>query len=300
MCLVMLLFLSFYNLLIEIPLMINRKLEWFTSASSLVNTLLNVLLTINNLYEDSESHRFWIIQMWAALLIWMRFLLYLRTFEKFSWMIRLIQQSLYDMRYFIFVFFFIVFAFADSFLSIAELLKLRQKEEAGIDTSVADEPTEDKNVYETYFKTYIGAIKMSYLTSLGEFADETGDYEDYEWLIFFLSTIINVIVMLNALIALTGETFSEIYANQVSSGYREKVYQIVILQNQLKWIFNDGLDPNARLFVAQKTIAGVNNKVGPSVTEQVQSLKTELRETKVAIEDFIDDKLQKMAEVIQK
>lgn len=108
---------------------------------------------------------------------------------------------------------------------------------------------------------------MSYLTSLGEFADETGDYEDYEWIIFFLSTLINVIVMLNALIALTGETFGEIFANQVPSGYREKVYQIVILQNQLKWVFYDTLDPNARLFVAQKSIGGVQNKVGPSVTE---------------------------------
>ena len=141
---------------------------------------------------------------------------------------------------------------------------------------------------------------MSYLTSLGEFADETGDYEDYEWIIFFLSTLINVIVMLNALIALTGETFGEIFANQVPSGYREKVYQIVILQNQLKWVFYDTLDPNARLFVAQKSIAGVQNKVGPSVTEQITGLKHELREAKFAIEDFIDEKLQKMAEVIQK
>ena len=134
MCLVFLISLSFYNLLIEIPLMYNRGLYWFTSASSLVNTLLNVLLTINNFNEDLESHRFWIIQMWAALLIWIRFLLYLRTFEKFSWMIRLIQQSLYDMRYFIFVFFFIVFAFADAFLSISELINLRKKEAAGDDS----------------------------------------------------------------------------------------------------------------------------------------------------------------------
>jgi len=79
---------------------------------------LNVLLLINNFHVDLKSERFWSIQTWAALLQWTRFLLYLRTFDKFSWMIRLIQQSLYDMRYFIFVFVFIVFAFADAFLSI--------------------------------------------------------------------------------------------------------------------------------------------------------------------------------------
>lgn len=151
MCLVFLISLSFYNLLIEIPLMYNRGLYWFTSASSLVNTLLNVLLTINNFNEDLESHRFWIIQMWAALLIWIRFLLYLRTFEKFSWMIRLIQQSLYDMRYFIFVFFFIVFAFADAFLSISELINLRKKEAAGDDSgagaAAGGDDEENKDFY---------------------------------------------------------------------------------------------------------------------------------------------------------
>lgn len=152
MCLVFLISLSFYNLLIEIPLMYNRGLYWFTSASSLVNTLLNVLLTINNFNEDLESHRFWIIQMWAALLIWIRFLLYLRTFEKFSWMIRLIQQSLYDMRYFIFVFFFIVFAFADAFLSISELINLRKKEAAGDDSgagaAAGGDDEENKDFYQ--------------------------------------------------------------------------------------------------------------------------------------------------------
>lgn len=152
MCLVFLISLSFYNLLIEIPLMYNRGLYWFTSASSLVNTLLNVLLTINNFNEDLESHRFWIIQMWAALLIWIRFLLYLRTFEKFSWMIRLIQQSLYDMRYFIFVFFFIVFAFADAFLSISELINLRKKEAAGDDSgagaAAGGDGEENKDFYQ--------------------------------------------------------------------------------------------------------------------------------------------------------
>lgn len=88
---------------------------------------------------------------------------------------------------------------------------------------VVEEVEEDLSFYDTYLKTYIGAIKMSYLTSIGEFDDVFGEYRDAEWIFFLLSTIINVIVLLNALIAITGETFGAIWETQVGQGYREKV-----------------------------------------------------------------------------
>jgi len=82
------------------------------------------LLIANTLDQDLLSIAFWRIQTWTALCIWIRFLLYLRTFPRFSWMIRLIQSSIYDMRYFIMIFFFGVFAFADAFLSIDQIIAI--------------------------------------------------------------------------------------------------------------------------------------------------------------------------------
>ena len=49
------------------------------------------------------------------------------------------------------------------------------------------------------------------MTAIGEFDEVVGDYTELQWLIFFFSTIINVIVLLNAVIAIAGDTFGKIY-----------------------------------------------------------------------------------------
>ena len=61
------------------------------------------------------------------------------------------------------------------------------------------------------------------MTSIAEFGDVFELYEGVEWLFFLASTLLNVIVLLNALIAITGETFSKIYATREQEKYRMKV-----------------------------------------------------------------------------
>ena len=120
------------------------------------------------------------------------------------------MHSLRDLKYFIIVFFFIVFSFADAFLSAQHIIDI----EAG--KTIDDERTwDDLTWYEAFLKPYVGAVKLAYMTSIGEFdpIDKGMGFEDLDWIVFFLSTLINVIVLLNALIALTGETFAEIFAN---------------------------------------------------------------------------------------
>ena len=117
--------LSSYLLLTEIPLIINRRWRWFFEVSSWANVITNFLL-LANCNRTKFDEEFWQVQTWIALLIWWRFALYLRTFEKFSWMIRLIVQSLIDMSYFLIVFMIIVLSFADAFLSIQQLNALGQ------------------------------------------------------------------------------------------------------------------------------------------------------------------------------
>ena len=67
---------------------------------------------------------------------------------------------------------------------------------------------------------------MSYLTSIGEFDDIFAAYNDLEWLVFLMSTVINVIVLLNSLIAITGETFTLIWDSKIPKSYQEKVLQM--------------------------------------------------------------------------
>ena len=73
------------------------------------------MVMINVFNTDIESTSFWTIQTWAALSIWFRFLLYLRTVSMFSWLVRMITECLIDMVTFLVVLIIGVIAFADAF-----------------------------------------------------------------------------------------------------------------------------------------------------------------------------------------
>ena len=67
---------------------------------------------------------FWTVQTWAALFVWFRFMLYLRTVTVFSWIVRMIQECVKDMLTFLVVLLIGVIAFADAFESIERILYL--------------------------------------------------------------------------------------------------------------------------------------------------------------------------------
>ena len=78
--------------------------------------LLNMITVYNAGNRDKEY--FWSIKMIATLTIWLRSFIFLRNFEGFSWIISLTIQSIFDMGYFLLIFFIGVIAFADVFHSI--------------------------------------------------------------------------------------------------------------------------------------------------------------------------------------
>ena len=74
----------------EVPMIIARRWRWFTAIQNQVNVLSNLFQLYNAYNFDTKSVAFWRLQSWLAVLIWWRFVLYLRTFERFSWMVRLV------------------------------------------------------------------------------------------------------------------------------------------------------------------------------------------------------------------
>ena len=95
---------------------------------------------------------FWTVQCWAALALWMRYLIYLRTLDKFDWLIRLIIECWFDMKYFLIVFLIGVLAFSSTNVSIEEVLKIQEKKERVVN--------EDAWFVERYFGEWFDAIKM--------------------------------------------------------------------------------------------------------------------------------------------
>ena len=73
-----------------------------------------MVLTVLSM-RDIESKRFWTLQGWAAICIWLRFLFYLRTVSIFSWIVRMISECVQDMWTFLTLFIIGVMAWADAF-----------------------------------------------------------------------------------------------------------------------------------------------------------------------------------------
>ena len=80
--------------------------------------------------------------------MWLRFLLYLHSFSRFGWYVRMVSSTLKGMVMFLIVFFIGVFAFADAFYSIESVMLLMGKIEA-------PDLQENASDYEKYVDPYI-------------------------------------------------------------------------------------------------------------------------------------------------
>ena len=127
-CRVILIITGFYLLFLEISAIIRRRLNYFTDMARLFNIITPTLI-LENVFTPRDhglsDETFWTIQTWAALAIWFRALLYLRTIEVFNWLVTLIAASVVDMMTFNCVLILGIIAFTDAALSIESVLALR-------------------------------------------------------------------------------------------------------------------------------------------------------------------------------
>ena len=68
------------------------------------------------------------------------------------------------------------------------------------------------------FMTY---FQISYLTNIGQFDANIGNYDFLSWVIFIFCSISNLIILLNMLIAIMGETFNNVRENSELADYIE-------------------------------------------------------------------------------
>lgn len=122
-----------------------------------------------------------------------------------------------DMTVFMIVLFVGVFAFADAFSSINKVLELNGSIEI-------EEIPEDASIYLKYYQVYIVSWQNSYLFALGEFGDNLEFYRESDWLVFFIATIFNIILLLNLLIAIISDTYARVAEKAVANSYIEKVF----------------------------------------------------------------------------
>ncbi|CDW88225.1 UNKNOWN [Stylonychia lemnae] len=137
----------------------------------------------------------------STFLMWLKFLSSLRIFKQTGYLIRMIVEVIYDMGIFLFVLLITVAAFGDSFLRISW-----------------------GNVEENQFtSSFVYAVLFAYSMILGGY--DTSVFGEVAvplvWIFWILCTILDMIVMLNLLIAIISSTFDRVNENQEQASYQE-------------------------------------------------------------------------------
>ena len=149
-----LLVLSGYFILIEL-VQSSRDFKSYLSLQNLSDLAPNILIILACIKimtapgESGEEYPFWVLQAFGGLLLWIKFLLFLRVFEYTGHLIHMILEVVREMVPFIIVLFVSVAGFTESFHSL--------------DKSLAED--------EQSLTTLWAAWKYSFLLTLGEFGD---------------------------------------------------------------------------------------------------------------------------------
>ena len=137
----------------------------------------------------------------AVTLMWIKLIYWLRLFSNTSHYIRLIQETIYDIRYFLLIYFVVIGLFANAIHTLNLNRDYRDEDSTIVDKNLSMRPMD--------------ALLNQYLLSLGEFSLDNfgaGDEDDFYviWAFFTLSTFITSIIILNMLIAIMGDTFGRV------------------------------------------------------------------------------------------
>lgn len=136
-----------------------------------------------------------IIRATISLFMWLKFLYFLRIFKSTGYLTRIIRDVIFQMRHFLMLLILTIVAFSDSLNQIS---------------------SSSKKGHEPIKGGFLGAFDYTYQTILGNINDDftKGVAVGYSYFIFYLLTLFCMIIMMNLLIAIISQTFSDV--NEVS------------------------------------------------------------------------------------
>lgn len=205
-------FFSIYFLKNESYQMYTDGLAYFTSVWNYLDVITpTIILTIifTNVCDfitlTANAQR--ILQAIGVFFMWLKLLYFFRIFRSYGYLIRLIVVVIEDMIIFLNVFLFTIIMFSDTLLTIA----------AGNEGRYYD----DGSAVEPFVTSTIGSIIYTYRITLGDFdVDEFGVCLTFMvYTLFLACTVFNTIMMLNLLIAIISESFTNVKENAKNATY---------------------------------------------------------------------------------
>ena len=142
--------------------------------------------------------------------LWIKFLYFFRTKERFGYLIRMIVEVFSDIMPFLLAFFVVIIAFSDAFYSQSNS---RKKDER-------------------YLPDFFTSMVNTYQIALGEFT-MMDDFKDdiSAWVLFLLCTIFNLIVMLNLLIAIISDSYERVNTTKEKVAMKELANLVLDLRH---------------------------------------------------------------------
>ena len=134
---------------------------------------------------------------------WTRGISYFRMFNGTRYMVRLLAEVIKDMREF-----FVILLY--STLSFTFILLIRNPG-----------------------STFLEYLTISYRLDLGDF---DADYHNvFDWIIFFLATMLNPLIMLNLLISIMGDTYGVVQESSIIANFQELTEMIIEIEKLMFW-----------------------------------------------------------------
>jgi WD40 repeat protein len=141
----------------------------------------------------------------ANLLCWIRGLTYFRTFKPTRIFVRMVIGVFKDTASFLIVLTYTTLAYGTLF--------------------VASSNSKNHDLIEV--------LKKAYLFDLSNF--ETDDITASQWVVFFIASIMNCIIMLNLLISILGDSYGKIQETMIESDYSQMLDVILELEKLMIW-----------------------------------------------------------------
>jgi len=208
----------------EVRQILFHKLDYFMSfwnMVDLVSLILNSTICIWDVAGLNEQDLN-VLMSWAVLFMWLKVFYFGRIFKSTAALITMVIEITINMQSFLFVFILSVAGFGNCFMIMAR-----------------NYGTDDPFTGHTYWRAFI----YSYNQAMGNF--DTSAYVDddkyYLFLIWFLNTMVTLIIFLNLLIAIMGDIFDRVQEAQENNTLKE--FAGIMIENELllnrKKVFKD-------------------------------------------------------------
>mmetsp|Transcript_20406 Transcript_20406/g.20128 ORF Transcript_20406/g.20128 Transcript_20406/m.20128 type:complete len:318 (+) Transcript_20406:1341-2294(+) len=189
---------------VELKQIIFHKIDYvksFWNLLDLLTVVTNTAVVIMD-YTGAHFHDKNRISAMAVLILYFKLFYFLRIFSSTAYLVRMIIEILKDMKFFVTVLMLATIAFGNAFYILGR-------------NSPDGENLAGDN--------FIDALIFSYKMGLGDFLTDDFGTRDEEilWIFFLVNTLIVLIVLLNLIIAIMGDTFDRVQETQEKSMLKE-------------------------------------------------------------------------------